>query len=136
MKFVRAALAIILLTGCAHADYAQLADSATTAVALTQEGFSEGNPLLSHLGWPGIAATKLAVTQVVKLTPAVVCEPGLMGLTVVGYNAAIWNIAVIAGSGPAALPFMVLLTGWGWDRWLEDSKVTCLKPSNLRLLSQ
>ena len=116
------------LAGCAHADYGQLADSATTAVALSRAGFAEGNPLLTHMGWPGIAATKLAITQAVKLTPEPICEPGLMGLTVFGYNAAVWNIAVLAGSGPAALPFMLLLTGWGWEWWWADAQRTCADP--------
>ena len=73
------------LAGCAHADYGQLADSATTAVALSRAGFAEGNPLLSGLDWPEIAAAKLVITQAVKLTPEPICEPGLMGLTVFGY---------------------------------------------------
>lgn len=116
------------LAGCAHADYGQLADSATTAVGLSRAGFVEGNPLLTHMGWPGIAATKLAITQAVKLTPEPICEPGLMGLTVFGYNAAVWNVAVLAGSGPAALPFMLLLTGWGWEWWWADAQRTCADP--------
>ena len=120
------------LAGCAHADYGQLADSATTAVALSRAGFAEGNPLLTHMGWPGIAATKLAITQAVKLTPEPICEPGLMGLTVFGYNAAAWNIAVLAGSGPAALPFMLLLTGWGWEWWWADAQRTCADPWSWR----
>ena len=122
-------LAVTLsLAGCAHADYGQLADSATTAVALSRAGFSEGNPLLTQMGWPGIAATKIAVTQVVKLTPAPVCEPGLFWLTVLGYNAALWNLAVLAGSGPAAVPLMVLMTGWGWEPWWVDAQRTCAHP--------
>ena len=116
------------LAGCAHADYGQLADSATTAVALSRAGFAEGNPLLSGLDWPEIAAAKLAITQAVKLTPEPICEPGLMGLTVFGYNAAVWNVAVLAGSGPAALPFMLLLTGWGWEWWWADAQRTCADP--------
>ncbi len=116
------------LAGCAHADYGQLADSATTAVALSRAGFAEGNPLLSGLDWPEIAAAKLVITQAVKLTPEPICEPGLMGLTVFGYNAAVWNVAVLAGSGPAALPFMLLLTGWGWEWWRADAQRTCADP--------
>lgn len=54
------------LLGCAHADYGQLADSATTAVALSQVGFAEGNPLLSGMEWPEIAAAKLVITQAVN----------------------------------------------------------------------
>ena len=54
------------LAGCAHADYGQLADSATTAVALSRAGFAEGNPLLSGLDWPEIAAAKLVITQAVN----------------------------------------------------------------------
>lgn len=93
---------------------------------------AEGNPLLSGLDWPEIAAAKLAITQAVKLTPEPICEPGLMGLTVFGYNAAVWNVAVLAGSGPAALPFMLLLTGWGWEWWWADAQRTCADPWSWR----
>lgn len=116
------------LAGCAHADYGQLADSATTAVALSRAGFAEGNPLFAGLNWPEIAAAKIAVTQAVKFTPTGICEPGLMALTVGGYNAALWNIALLAGSGPAAIPFMVILTGVGWGWWWQDAQQTCANP--------
>lgn len=112
------------LVGCAHADYAQLADSATTAVGLSQ-GYVEGNPVLSGLDWPYIAVIKLSVTQAVKLTPPVVCEPGLLGLTVGGYSLALWNIGVMAGSGPAAIPVALGLALWQWDSWAVDARDTC-----------
>ena len=51
-----------------------------------------------------------------------------MVLTVSGYNAALWNIAVLAGSGPAAIPFMVILTWVGWDWWWQDAQQTCANP--------
>lgn len=121
-------LGLGVLGGCAHADYGQLADSATTAVALSRAGFAEGNPLLSGLNLPEIAAVKIAATQAVKFTPTLVCEPGLMGLTITGYNAALWNLALLAGSGPAAIPFMVILTGIGWEVWWQDAQQTCANP--------
>lgn len=116
------------LSGCATADYGQLADSATTAVALSREGFAEGNPLLSGMSWPWIAATKIAVTQAVKLAPPVVCEPGLVGLSLGGFGAAVWNIAVMAGSGPAALPLIVVGGGLLWEPFAADAKATCADP--------
>ena len=121
-------LGLGLLGGCAHADYGQLADSATTAVALSQVGFAEGNPLLTGLNWPEIAAVKIVATQAVKFTPPILCEPGLMALTITGYNAALWNLALLAGSGPAAIPFMVILTGIGWEVWWQDAQQTCAHP--------
>lgn len=125
-----ARLAMVLLAaiaGCAHVDRAQIADSATTAVAITH-GFTEANPLFADFSWPWIAATKIAVTQVVKLTPEPICEPGLMALTFAGYNAALWNIGVMAGSGPASIPVMVLVTWFGWDLWWNDAQQVCANP--------
>lgn len=116
-----------LLSGCATADWAQMADSATTAIALEQ-GFSEGNILWGNANWPVITAVKLGVTQGAKLLPEPYCQGGLMGLTVTGFGAAIWNVGVLLGSGPAALPFMLLLTGWGWEVWWQDAQQTCANP--------
>lgn len=115
------------LAGCATADYGQLADSATTAVALSN-GYIEANPLLGGMSWPWIAVTKIAVTQVVKLTPPEICEPGLTGLALTGFGAALWNIGVMAGSGPASIP-IILAGGWFlFDPALEDAKLTCADP--------
>jgi len=124
---IRSALVAVLLTwllGCAHADRAQIADGATTWVALSN-GFAEANPLLSGLSGPAILAVKIGVTQAVKQTPNEVCEPGLMGLTVAGYGAALWNIGVMAGSGPAAIPVALGLVLWQWDSWVVDARDTC-----------
>ena len=120
------------LSGCAHADWGQLSDSATTAVALNS-GFAEGNPLLSGASWPVIAGVKVALTQAVKLTPPAICEPGLMGFAVFGYGAALWNLGVLAGSGPAALPFAVGLAIWQGPVWLDDSRIVCASPFEWRL---
>lgn len=114
----------ILLGGCAHADYAQIADSSTTAVALSS-GFSEANPVFAGASWPVIAAVKLGATQVVKQTPPDICRPGLLGLTVGGYSLALWNIGVIAGSGPAAVPVALGLALWQWDNWTADAQNQC-----------
>lgn len=113
-----------LLLGCAHADRAQIADGATTAVALSS-GFAEANPLLSGLSGPVILVAKIGVTQVVKQAPNEVCEPGLLGLTAAGYGAALWNIGVLAGSGPAAIPVVAILALWQWDSWESDARNTC-----------
>lgn len=121
-------LSALLLSGCATADYAQLADIGTTAMGI-EGGFAvEGNPVWGGASWPVIAAVKIGVTQAVKLTPKEVCESGLFGLTVIGSGAALWNIGVIAGSGPAAIPFAIGLWIWRWDDWQADAIVDCQKP--------
>ncbi len=119
-------LSALLLTGCATADYAQLADVGTTAIALNS-GFVEGNPVWGGAGWQVIAAVKIGATQAIKLTPQEVCEPGLFGLTVAGFGAALWNIGVMAGSGPAAIPVAAMLWAWQWDNWTQDSVNDCQK---------
>lgn len=119
-------LAVLLLwmTGCASADRAQAADGLTTILAL-ERGFSEGNPVFAGLNGPTILVAKLAVTQAVKFTPDPICQPGLLGLTVTGYGAALWNIGVMAGSGVAAIPFIIGLTVWQWENWTQDAAETC-----------
>lgn len=121
---MRALIFILSLSGCATADYAQVADSWTTAVAL-EAGFSEGDPLFGGAGWPVIAAAKLGVTQVVKLTPDPVCSAGLFGLTVTGVGAAAWNIGVMLGSGLAALPFAGAIIWHNWGVWQEHAVRDC-----------
>lgn len=120
-------LSALLLTGCATADYAQISDIGTTAIALNS-GFVEGNPVWGGASWPVIAAVKIGATQAIKLTPQEVCEPGLFGLTVAGFGAALWNIGVIAGCGPAAIPVIIGLTWWQWDAWQASAIADCKKP--------
>lgn len=120
-------LAAAFLAGCSHVDYAQLADSTTTAVGLSS-GYVESNPVLSGLSWPYIAAVKIGATQAIKLTPPEICEPGLLGLTASGYGAALWNIGVMAGSGLAAIPIVMGLTVWQWENWTADARTTCASP--------
>ena len=124
IRFALVAILLSLILGCAHADRAQLADGAMTWVGLSS-GFVEANPLLSGLSGPAILAVKVGVTQVVKQTPNEVCEPGLLGLTAAGYGAALWNIGVMAGSGPAAIPVALGLALWQWDSWAVDARDTC-----------
>lgn len=126
-KFFRIVILIVGLGGCAHADWAQLSDSATTAVALSH-GFVEANPLFGSASWPVIAGVKIGVTQVVKLTPESICTPGLIGLTISGYGAALWNVGVMAGCGIAALPIAVVVGFLFWDQWVEDAIKTCQDP--------
>lgn len=124
MRFIVTVTFCILLMGCATADWAQIADSTTTAVAI-EAGFSEGNPLFHGAGWPAIAAVKIGVTQGAKLLPGQYCEHSLFGLTVTGFGASFWNIGVMLGSGLAALPVFVAVT-WGfWDRWLDNAQQDC-----------
>lgn len=73
-----------------------------------------------------MAAVKIGVAQAVKFAPDPICEPGLMGLTVIGYDAALWNLGVLAGSGIAAVPVAAAVTALFWDVWIEDAHRTCL----------
>lgn len=126
---VALATAALVLHGCAHADYGQFADSTTTAVALSRDGFAEGNPLLSHVGWPGIMAIKIVATQAVKLAPDSFCTAALTGLAGFGYGAALWNLGMLAaGSGLVGLPLAVVAVGLFGDDWHADSVVTCADP--------
>lgn len=130
LALLSAVLLVILvlwMTGCASVDRGQAADGLTTIIALEQ-GFSEANPVFDGLNGPAILAVKIAVTQVVKLTPEPICQPGLLGLTVTGYGAALWNIGVMAGSGPAAIPLMIGLTVWQWENWEKDAVKVCHDP--------
>lgn len=116
----------LLLTGCATADYAQMADIGTTAIGL-ERGFVEGNPVWGGANWPAIAVVKLSVNEAIKHTPKETCEPLLMWSTLLGSGAALWNIGIIAGSGPAAIPVAAMLWAWQWDNWTQDSVNDCQK---------
>lgn len=124
-----ALVALLSVSGCSWADRAQIADATTTAIALNS-GYAEANPVLGGLSAPAIAAVKIGATQLVKLTPPEICEPGLTVLTVGGFAGALWNIGVMAGSGLAAIPFVIGLTWAAWDDWRADAKATCADPWN------
>ena len=119
---------IITLTGCATADYAQIADVGTTIIGIESGLGMEGNPVWGGASWPVIAVVKIGVTQVVKQTPAEFCEPGLFWITAGGYGAALWNIGVMAGSGPAAIPAILGLWWWQWDNWQTEAINDCKTP--------
>jgi len=119
---------ILMLSGCATADYAQIADVGTTIVGIESGLGVEGNPVWGGSSWPVIAAVKIGVTQAIKLTPKEVCEPGLFGLTIMGSGAALWNIGVIAGCGPAAIPVVIGLWWWQWDNWQTEAINDCKTP--------
>jgi len=115
------------ISGCAHisqADYAQTADVVTTAVGLSN-GLSEANSIWGDVNWPVMAVVKLGATQAVKLAPEPYCTSGLMGLTIAGYGAAFWNVGVMLGSGPLAIPVAVGVLGWQWENLAQDSMATC-----------
>ncbi len=118
---------MFLLFGCATADRAQIADVATTAFAM-HDGFIEGNPLMSGLSIGEMAAVKIGLTQAVKFLPVPHCTAALWGLTASGYGAAIWNVGVMLGSGPAALPVALLLIWTQKLNWLKSSADTCRDP--------
>lgn len=117
-------LLALLLSGCATADYAQLADVGSTAAAF-HYGFIESNPVISGLPIAGIAAAKVVLNTGIKLTPKEVCEPGLFMSTLAGTGAALWNIALICGSAPAAIPIIAALWFVYWDEWQEAAVRDC-----------
>jgi len=133
MKFFIILFLITVLSGCATADYAQTSDSITTGIALSN-GFAEANPIFANAGWPVIAIAKFGITQGVKQLPFQYCQPGLFGLTISGFGAALWNVGVLAGSGPASLPVIVGVFYWQWDNWKRDSIMDCIKkPSEIMI---
>jgi hypothetical protein len=129
---------VYVFSGCSHisqADYAQSADVATTAIGLSN-GLSEANTIWGDASWPVMGVVKLGVTQLVKLTPQPYCTSGLMGLTLAGYGAALWNIGVMLGSGPAAIPVAVGVLGWQWDYLMADATVTCVPDKSVAKISR
>lgn len=124
---VLALLVALLLAGCATVDKSQLFDGATTWYAFSQ-GFSEANPVLSGLNGPEIIAAKLLVTQAVKLTPDAFCVPATQSLTVTGFGAGIWNLAVVANAWWASIPVIAIIVWTYWNPWWEDSKAVCADP--------
>lgn len=127
IKSIFLVLSFLLMLGCATADRGQLADIGTTALGM-RNGFVEGNPVFESLNIAQIAGIKLVVTQAVKFTPEPICVPGLWGLSAGGYGLSLWNIGVMAGSGPASIPVIIGLLWWQWDDWLISSQATCKDP--------
>ena len=125
MKLSAAALCIAISGGCATADYAQLADVTTTAVFMETGLGVEGNPVWGGANWPVMIVVKLGVNEAIKHTPTETCEPLLMFSTMLGSGAALWNIGIMAGSGPAAIPVAAMLWAWQWDNWTQDSVNDC-----------
>ena len=128
MKLSAAALCIAISGGCATADYAQMADVTTTAVFMETGLGVEGNPVWGGANWPVMIVVKLGVNEAIKHTPTETCEPLLMFSTMLGSGAALWNIGVIAGCGPAAIPVIIGLTWWQWDAWQASAIADCKKP--------
>ena len=127
MRAVALVLAAGLLTGCATADMAQLADGATTWYGLNA-GYAEANPLLDGLSGPQVIAVKLAAVQAAKLTPKEFCEPALYWFSAQGFSLALWNLGVFAGSGPAAIPIIAGAWYLLHDAWRENAEQTCAHP--------
>lgn len=113
----------------AEADWAQIADGATTTLGLKQPGISEANDVFRGLtGWE-ILGVKLVITQAVKFAPDEFCRPALISLTVAGYGAALWNIAILSGgAGWYGLPVAIGITVWRWRAWVDDAIQTCANP--------
>lgn len=123
------AMALCLASGCATVDKAQYADDFTTVAGIEVWGLQEGNPIFGDLSWPGIIAVKFAVTQGMKFTPPEVCQPGLLGLTAVGFGAFFLNAATIITGAPwAGIPFILLMGIKDWEDWQADAIATCADP--------
>lgn len=131
------------LSGCAHrgayAQGAQLADIASTAIALGQ-GAEEANPILAGAGPVGMvvaSGVKLVMPLVAARLPhddCVVLQDTLFGL---GAGAALGNLSVVAGAAsawPVALP-AALLTGW-WYHALGGVRHDCLSPAWQQLFDE
>lgn len=123
-------LLLPLQSQASEALFAQTLDGGLTWWALEHgEGISEANPVLSGLNGPEILAVKIGVTYAVRFTPAEICRPATVGLTVGGYAATFWGIAVLAGSpGWVGLPLIVPLALWRWDAWTEGAVTDCANP--------
>lgn len=127
---MRILLLVLLLSGCATADRAQLADGITTVVGF-ESGFSEANPIWGDVGWPAIIAAKIAVTQAFKFAPTEYCYSGLVSLTAAGYGAASLNIStMLAGTFWYGVPVIIAVGIWQWENWKKDAEKTCLDPWN------
>lgn len=110
--------------------FAQILDGGLTWWALDHaNNVSEANPVLAGLSGPEILAVKIGVTYAVRFTPAEFCRPATVGLTVGGYAATFWGIAVLAGSsGWVGLPLIVPLALWRWDVWVTGAVEDCANP--------
>ncbi len=110
--------------------FAQILDGGLTWWALDHaNNVSEANPVLAGLSGPEILAVKIGVTYAVRFTPAEFCQPSTLGLTVGGYAATFWGIAVLAGSsGWVGLPLIIPLALWRWDAWTEGAVEDCENP--------
>lgn len=123
------ALALCLASGCATADKAQYADDIITVYAIKGLGGYKEGWLLKFLPLPGIIATKFAVTQGMKFAPPEICQPGLLGLTAVGFGAFFLNAAtIITGTPWAGIPFILLMGIKDWEDWQADAIATCADP--------
>lgn len=83
------------------ADAGQLADKGTTALALTA-GYTEGNPLLADLSPAGMIALGVGVVALRKIViadlPMAECLAGTRVISSIGWGAAAWNAALLAGA--------------------------------------
>jgi len=48
-----------------------------------------------------------------------------MVFTLAGSGSALWNIGVMVGSGPAALPIVAGLWWWQWENWNQAAIDDC-----------
>jgi hypothetical protein len=124
---MRCVVVILLLTGCASqpeqymADAGQTADVASTATALASGGFVELNPI-AIVAWP----VKFMLAENATHQKREWCEQDQKGIAAIGWGAAAWNTALIAGGtaatgGLAAIGIPVLL----WPLIDKGAEVRC-----------
>ena len=85
------------------AKYGQAADAATTGAGLAA-GLAEVNPLLGSTPiLAAVALAKIAAVPALRRHSIGACYQNIAPLVTVGWAAAAWNLAAIAGMGPAGI---------------------------------
>ena len=112
MRVLPVLAVLLVLGGCASlkptvSQVAQGADAATTAIGIYGYGATEANPLLGFVEHPAgmvaFAAFKIGYPLLFPLLPPEECRSVTAVATGLGFGAAAYNLAVIAGAG-GALP--------------------------------
>ena len=118
-QLVTAALSLALAStaaaGAPDAYGGIAADAITTGVALSMPGIVETNPL----GWATVPI-RMAIMEHAKSLPREEGQPIMDALSAGGWGAAVNNLLVLAGTGPAA-PVVGLAVGYAvWKQGEEE----------------
>lgn len=128
------AILLLLVSGCAHVG--QTADVATTAAGVAQ-GAAEMNPMVapmvgSPVGLLALLGLKLGATEWAQRQDVYTCAGMTLGLSDVGWAAAISNGLILAAATPWAFP-IGMAGGIGShylfkDDIIERCQTWCRKP--------